>query len=324
MDKKEKYEFFSNKIYTPIYSKSWWMDAICGKENWDVWVYEQGDNIVAAMPYYIEYRNERKYITKAPLTQNNGILFAYPNDMKFVAKQAFEEKVINAANDFIESLNLDVYEQQYHYSFNNWLPFFWQYYTSIVRYTYVIEDTNNLDAIWKNFSSKQRSIIRKGSKEIRFKRGLDPYIFYREHEKIFLKQGLKCPFSLDLWLRLYNACKDKNAGEIFYAEDAEGNITSLIFLVWDEKSAYHLLAGSIPEYQKLDTYSALTWEAIKYASEKGLMYDFEGSVIKRISKAIREFGATPKPYFRIRKVFNPEIVREEAEGYIKTISSLVK
>ena len=53
------------------------------------------------------------------------------------------------------------------------------------------------------------------------------------------------------------------------------------------------------------------------ASQKGLKYDFEGSVIKRISKSFREFGGEAKPYFRIRKVFNPEIIRREAEDLIK-------
>ena len=51
-------------------------------------------------------------------------------------------------------------------------------------------------------------------------------------------------------------------------------------------------------------------------NQLGLKYDFEGSVIKRISKSMRQFGGKPMPYFRIRKVFNPDIVRTEAENQI--------
>lgn len=75
----------------------------------------------------------------------------------------------------------------------------------------------------------------------------------------------------------------------------------------------------MPEYAKLDAYSALTWDEIELAHELGLSYDFEGSVIKRISKSFREYGAIPKLYFRIRKVFNPEIIREEAENNIRQL-----
>ena len=63
----------------------------------------------------------------------------------------------------------------------------------------------------------------------------------------------------------------------------------------------------------------LIWHGIEEAIQLGLVYDFEGSVIQRIAKSFREFGGVPKPYFRIRKVFNPEIVRNEAECYIKAI-----
>ena len=106
-------------------------------------------------------------------------------------------------------------------------------------------------------------------------------------------------------------------GKILYAKDDNSNILSILFLVWDEQSVYHLLGGSMPEYQHLQTYNMLTWEGIKTASEMGLKYDFEGSVIKRISKSMRQFGGKPMPYFRIRKVFNLDIIRAEAEEQIQ-------
>lgn len=96
---------------------------------------------------------------------------------------------------------------------------------------------------------------------------------------------------------------------------------SLLFLVWDERSAYHLLGGNVPEHQSADTYSALIWRAIRQAHDKGLSYDFEGSMIKRISKSFREFGGDPKLYFRIRKVFDPDVVRDEAESQIVSLAS---
>lgn len=82
------------------------------------------------------------------------------------------------------------------------------------------------------------------------------------------------------------------------------------------------MGGTIPEYSKLDAYSALTWDEIELAHKLGIKYDFEGSVIKRISKSFREYGAEPMPYFRIRKVFNPDIIREEAEYSIGRLKSI--
>lgn len=316
---KEKYQEFCSRHYVPIYSKPWWMDAVCGEENWDVWLYEKGNNILAAMPYYMENRNGYKYITKAPLTQNNGIIFAQAEDAKIVAKQKFQEEVIEAACQYIADLDVDVYEQQYQPSFVYWLPFFWNGYKAITRFTYVIEDTSDIDAVWNNISSKNRAIIKKGNKKSCTKENLDLQTFYSEHEKVFLKQGLPCPFSYDLWERLFHACSSNNSCKILYRATESGEIASLIFLVWDERRVYHLLGGSMPEFQNLDSYDALIWDAINLAHEMGRMYDFEGSVIKQISKSFREFGGIPERYYRIRKIFNSDILKLEFQQELQNL-----
>lgn len=318
MTNKEKYSVFCERNYIPIYSKSWWMDAVCGEQNWDVWIYGKDTNIVeAAMPYYLEKRGKYQYITKALLTQNNGIIFKNNTDLKECSRAKYEEKVINAACEFIADLNVDVYEQQYQPNFQNWLPFFWNQYTAITRYTYVVEDTSDLETLWENISSSYRNKIRKGQRNANVKKGLDFKKFYEEHEKIFLKQNMPCPFSFEQWKQIYTAVINNSSGIILYSETSTGEICSVLFLVWDDKKVYQLLGGSMPQYQNLDTYDALIWEGIKIAHEKSLQYDFEGSVIKHISKSFREFGGTPKPYFRIRKVFNQEIMRMEFEKQIK-------
>lgn len=308
---KERYAAFCETTYVPIYSKPWWMDAVCGSENWDVWLFEQGGEVAAAMPYYLEERELGRYVTKAPLTQNNGIVFKHPEGAGPIACAKFEEKVVDAACCFIASLGLAVYEQQFHPSFRNWLPFSWNGYSALPRYTYVIEDTGDLDAVWAGVSAKQRSCIKKGARSVASFEEMPPSEFYREHAEVFAKQGLDCPFSEEFWMRLWTACRDRSSGTCLCSRDEEGSATSFIYLVWDERSVYHLLGGGAPEHQRLDAYSALIWHAVRFAHEKGLSYDFEGSMIKRISKSFREFGGDPKLYFRIRKVFSPDVLRVE-------------
>lgn len=319
---KEKYKEFCLKTYVPVYSKPWWMDAVCGEENWDVWLYISGGEIAAAMPYYLEYRQGYKYITKAILTQNNGIIFKENSDRKLVRQAEFEEKIINAACKYIESLQLDVYEQQYQTTFTNWMPFFWQGYTNILRYSYVIQDTSDMDKVWDGISSKYRNEIRKGQKLTSISEIIGVDDFYKEHEKVFLRQGKRCPFSIELWRRLYKTCLENNAGKILCSKDKEGNIHALLFLVWDERRVYQLLGGYIPEYSSSQAYPALIYHGIETAHKKGLMYDFEGSMIHQISIAFRQFGGVPMPYYRIRKVFNREIIRREAEEYIIQLETL--
>lgn len=321
MSNKGRYADFCKETYVPIYSKPWWLDAVCGPENWDVWLYDTGEQILAAMPYYMEQRGPYRYITKAPLTQNNGIIFLEDPRRKPIKEAELQGKIIDAACNFIEELHLDVYEQQYPHTFQNWSPFFWRNYTNVLRYTYIIEDTSDMEKIWADFAPAYRNEIRKGQRLTTVNTEIMPSAFYAEHEKVFLKQGRNCPFSYEFWLRLYEACKAHNSCQMFSAQDEEGSIHALLFLVWDERSVYHLLGGYMPEFSSSQAYPALVYHGIQFAHEKGLAYDFEGSMIQRIAKSFRQFGGVPKPYYRIRKVFNPEIVRQEAEDYIKRVQN---
>lgn len=315
---KEKYQKFCEANYVPIYSQPWWMDAVCEPENWDVWLYESGEEVLAAMPCYYETRGDYRYITKAPLTQTNGIQFKKTPGRKLVTEAEFQEKIINAACAHIKESGLDVYEQQYPPSFQNWQPFFWNNYTNVLRYTYVI-DTTDWAKVEENISSKYRNKIHKGQRLTRVCVWTDKDAFYTEHERVFLRQGKRCPFSRELWNRLYDACAARGAGQMFRAMDAEGNLHALLFLVWDGQYVYQLLGGYMAEFSSSQAYSALIYHGIRLAHEKGLAYDFEGSMIHQIAIAFRQFGGVPTPYYRIRKVFNPEIVRREAEDYIRLV-----
>ena len=321
MTNKEKYAEFCKITYIPIYSKPWWLDSVCGPENWDVWMYDNGEEALASMPYYMEQRGKYRYITKAPLTQNNGLLFKRDDTRKPVTVAELQEKVINAACEFIKEQHLDVFEQQFHRSFQNWSPFFWNNYTCILRYTYVIEDTSDMEKVAEDFSANYRKNIRKGQRLTQVSMDITKETFFEEHEKIFLKQGLTSPISREFWYGLFEACQAHEAGQLICAKDETGNIHSLMYVIWDEETAYPILGGYMPEFSNSQSYPALTYHSICMAHDRGLAYDFEGSMIQRIAKSFRQFGGTPMPYYRIRKVFNPEIVRKEAEDYIRLVQN---
>lgn len=317
MTNKEAYQKFADAHRVCIYSQPWWLDAICGRDNWDVWLYRKGNDILAAMPYYMEQRGAYRYITKAPLTQVNGITFAHEETSKRQTRAAFEEKVVDAMAQWLDTAGFDVYEQQYAHTFTNWQPFFWNRFSCITRYTYLIEDTSDMEAVFAGYSTNLRKNIRKGEKHAKEIRELDADTFYAEHEKIYTKQGLSCPFSYELWLRLYNACRDQGCARALAVINQEERISSLAFFVWDDRYVYFLMGGAVPEFSGDNTFSYLMHRGIELASRTGKGFDFEGSMIRRVAKAMREFGGVPSPYYRIRKIFNPEIIRMEAENEIR-------
>lgn len=305
MTNKERYKILCEKEKTiPLFSQYWWMNAVCKENEWDVFFVGDEKNTIAAMPYYITIRDNKKIITKAKLTQNNGIWIKYPSVQKISSKLDYEEKIINKVCDFIESLSLDKYEQQYHYRFTNWLPFFWRYYKEITRYTYVIENTTNMEKVREEYSSKIRNKINNAKKVLKVYESENLEKFYFVNKLSFDRQEIEIPYSFEFFKNLYKACKEKECVKLIFAEDTEGNIHSVAMIVWDEDSVYYLLNGTNPEFKKYQGNALLIDRSIEIAHELGKKFDFEGSVIKGIEQSFRQYGGIPKPYFRIYKEFN--------------------
>lgn len=130
--------------------------------------------------------------------------------------------------------------------------------------------------------------------------------FCSVNKKVFERQGISYPYSLEFLKRLDNACSQNNSRKIFYAKDEKGKIYSAIYLVWDAESAYLLMSGSEPNLRAYNCKTMLVWEAIKYAATVTKRFDFEGSMIERIAEYNRQFGAVSKPYYYIFKE-NPVI-----------------
>ena len=74
-----------------------------------------------------------------------------------------------------------------------------------------------------------------------------------------------------------------------------------VYLVSDSRSVYYLLGGSDPELRNSGATSLLMWEAIRWASEQGKQFDFEGSIVEPIERFVRSFGARQTPFFKIEK-----------------------
>lgn len=317
LEEKALYNKFCEKNYIPIFSKPWWLDAVCGRDNWGVHVLEKSGQFLGAMPYYVENRNGYEIITKAHHSQNNGILISYLPDMKYVAILDRQEEVINEMCDYIESLNVDKYEQQYHYSFTNCLPFKWRGYEAMVRYTYVIDDTSDMDKICAAFKYIVRNQIKKAEKIVTVKEGMDIEKFYEINKLSYDRQGIEVPFSLKLFSRIEQCCVANNCRKILYTQDEEGNIHSVAYLVWDEESLYFLINGIDMDYTWSQSNSLLIRESIKVAHEMGKKFDFEGSVLQPIEHIFRGFGAVQKMYFRIYKTFNKEMDQSKVSTWAK-------
>lgn len=299
MTDKEKYRIFcktEDKI--PLFSKDWWLDAVCSEPgiDWNVILLHKGDDIIASMPYCIKRRHGLTYITMPKLTQALGPWLRSSN-AKY-AKALAQQKVL--MTELIQGLPpFDHFVQNFHYPITNWLPFYWQGFSQTTRYTYILEDISNLDKVWSGFESKIRTDIRKAEKTLSIDTNPDIDSFLYLNDMTFARQSLKTPYSRALIKQLDINCQNRSCRKLFIASDLQNRMHAGVYLVWDRHSAYYLMSGANPELRNSGATSLCLWEAIKFASKVTQRFDFEGSILESIESFFRGFGAKQVPYFRI-------------------------
>jgi hypothetical protein len=193
------------------------------------------------------------------------------------------------------------FKQNFNYSITNWLPFYWKGFNQTTYYTYVIENTKDLQIIETNFSHAKRKNLNKCRNLLKIVFDIDAKSFYENHKMTLQKQGQKISYSFDLFNKIYNSAYNNNSAKTIAAFDKNGNLNSALFIIWDKVSVYNLISTIDPDYRNNGSATLLVLEAIKIANKKGLKFDFEGSMLEGVENSFRQFGTVQKPYFQISK-----------------------
>jgi len=288
-----------NEVPGTIFSQPWWLDAVAPGQ-WGEVTVDKGGQLFARLPYVVKKRRGFTLLTMPPLTQTLGPwLRPYPG--KYVNRLSEEKELMT---ELIEQLPpFDLFLQNFHYSITNWLPFYWKGFQQTTRYTYVIEDLDDLDQVWANMSERARRGIRKAERlGIVVEESNDIETFLDLNEMTFRRQGKALPYSRDLVRRLNAACVEKGARKLYIAYGQDGKPHTGLFCVYDENAMYYLMQGGDPDLRSSGANYLATWESIKFASRVSKVYDFEGSMIEPVEHFFRSFGARQKPYFQVRKI----------------------
>ncbi len=296
MDNKTAYRQFCNEhLHLPIFVMDWYLDAVCQEGHWEVVLLEENGKTIAAYPYFLKKKGPFKYITMPHLCKYMGPLYA-KEIQDASTKSQINRKLIQLLP------KVDHFNQNFHYEVLNVDSFISENYEKKDCYSYRLEDLSDLGKVFKNFSSDYRNNkIKKAKSLVTIHDGLSIEEFYRVNKMSFDRQEIPVPYSLPFLKNLDNALAAKNQRKIFYAKDADNNIHSVVYLIWDHTSAYYHIAGDDPKLRKSGSGILLVWEVIQYTkNELGLnIFDFEGSMIPPIERVRKQFGAEKKAYFNL-------------------------
>lgn len=301
MTNKDLYrEFCCKNKSIPLYMMDWWMDAVCAGKQWDVLLSkDEKGNIQAAMPYLLRKRAWMKYIIMPQQTQIGGIWLR--EDIR-----EDETKEWAICQDFVEqlaSLKLHYYYQ--HYAINSPTPRILQSFGFKVkeRYTYRIEDLSDLDKVVSRFSkNKKRQLQKALSLHVSYEMTVED--FYRFHTQCLHQQGKQISYSREFLLVLERKTTRLGQSQIISICNADNEALAAAYLVWDKHSLYYLIPCYSPTHKDSGASALLVLEAIKLARQKGVAFDFEGSMIKGVANHYKQFGSKRTTYYSVEKYYH--------------------
>lgn len=282
----------------PVFFQPWWLETV-SPGAWDYSVARRGEEIAGVLPYAFKIRlGIFRLIEMPPFTPYLGP-WLRTSTAKY-ANRLGEEKDLTI--ELIRALPAFAsFHQSFHPSITNWLPFYWNGFEQSTDYTYRIEDTSDLKKLWSETRDNVRTDIKKAQKQVKVSETQAIEDFLRLHRMTFSRQNKSLPHTEDALRRLDAACAERGVRKMLVATDADGRAHAGIYLISDARSVYYLLSGGDPELRNSGATSLLIWEAIRWASETGKQFDFEGSTVEAIERFVRSFGGRQTPFFKIEK-----------------------
>ena len=297
---KDEYIEFVKSEDIPLFMQPWWLDVASKHSNleWDVILYKKGGQIWGAFVYTYKNIYGFKKITLPHLTPYLGPYIKYPLNQKVSKRLSWEKEIMNF---FIDNLpKFDDFILDFHPSITNWLPFLWRGFKQTTHYTYIIEDLSNLDSVYKNFEPMARNNIKKAlNLGVEVFESSDIDTFYDINRITFDIQKVKISYTKEYLQELFNSSNGR-AKMLFAKKDDK--ILSVALAFYDNKTLYMIAAGSNRYIDNCRAEYLLFWEMMKFASKKGLSFDFDGSILEGVERRNRAFGAIQKPYFEITKI----------------------
>ena len=291
-----------------LFCRSWWLDAVC-PDGYELLAVRRGGRILAGMPLPFWRRGTSRCVRMPHLTQILGVLLAPPRSAKYESNLSDE---MDALTELVRTIpDLEEFTVHCNYRFTNWLPFSWAGYSQTIRYTYLLSDLTNPDAIYRGMSESDAPQDPQGG-EGRDRRG-----------GVGRHRGVPAAAGDDLHptrdgtaVRPGTGAADRpglrgaRARKMFAARDGEGKTHVILYVVYDRRSMYYLTLGSDPALRSSGASFLAHWHAIRFAACVTAAYDFAGTMMANVEPVFRSFGAVQTPYFKLFKPPTTTSLRE--------------
>jgi Acetyltransferase (GNAT) domain len=291
LSNKANYIAYCKQNNVPLFVQPFWFDAI--NNNWDVWHFKTPNGYNYFLPYVTEKKIIFKLLRNPLFTPYSGIV--YDKDTYLDEAILF---FINKINKF------DFFELDFALDFSSIHLFESNKFKCVPQPTNILNLQQPVAQINSNFKSALKRQIKKSALNLIISNCTDVNIIYYLLNESYKKQQLSLPYTKQLLQQILLACTNNNCGQVWQANNANGEAVAVLWQVWDTHNSYYLTGGSNGQYS--EAMSGLMWHAIQHAHHLGLTnFDFEGSSIPSINKFFSNFAPQLNYYYRISKTKAP-------------------
>lgn len=283
----------------PLFLQADWIECIADDAHWDVALVGKDNDVQAFLPYFKKKKLGFDIITMPPMTPYLGPWLHYPDGQKQATRLSFEKKMMDALIGQLPAT--DRYVQYFHPAITNWLPFQWKGFEQTTRYTYILPDLSNMNAVYDGLQGNIKREIKKAEATLTVRQVDEIDTLFALLQKDFAAKGEKLPISKAYIKRIADKMMAKGCCMVLCAFDANQQAVASLLLVWDSKSAYFLAGAADSASKTSGVMSLMLWTAIQHSASVTKAFNFEGSIMEAIERFFRAFGGQQTPYFELRK-----------------------
>lgn len=286
-------------VQASVFNSPHWL-SIYGNNLKLLGLFNNDEKLFGAFFIYVEKKAGLTRYRSAPYTPHCGLFFNNPAKNRS-SINSFNKEVIEQIVEYLNAKSPALLTLAFPTKFNDMQFFNWNGYKVVPNYTYQIDLSQSVDDITKEFDPKNRNLISKVEKEEHsISESCDKETLYNFLNTSLNAAGAKVYPQL-LKTIICNYSNPDNSF-VFVLKNKEGHISSAVMCIYDQHSAYYLLAGNNRDHMINGANNLLLHKSIIKAKELGCkVFDFEGSMIKSVEKFFRSFGGQIVPYYTVNK-----------------------
>ena len=291
-----------------LFTQDWWWDAVCPPEKRHEIEFRDEHGALRGIWRMAKVRRLGIFdiYTMPPLTQHSGLFLAN--------RKAFIKLLVQIPHRQSLCLNIgfELNDNEIHFAREQGIRV-------SKKVTHRLENLSDLTKVYQGLKPARQRQIRKAERHLTAMQIDDIEPLIRLQAETFKRRGLKNPYPPQTVRRLYAAVKEHQARCLIALKDNEHQIMACGLFVHDDKVCYSLTHGFHKLGQDVGAGSLLQWKGIEYASQNGLIFDFEGSNIESIANFNLSFGATAETYACLERYDTFFLFGERLWNRIKSI-----